>query len=76
MNLQKVRTTTTARVTATVEVTTGSWGPGCQLDQVYRQAAEEAEGTIRRLLSESGGKARLINVERIVAITTDTCTPK
>jgi hypothetical protein len=43
---------------------------------VYRQAAEEAEGTIRRLLSESGGKARLINVERIVAITTDTSTPK
>lgn len=72
MTKQTIRTTTTARVTVEVEVTTGSWGEQCQLDQVYRQAAQEAEGTIRRLFGASGGKAKFLGIKRIEAVTTDT----
>lgn len=38
---------TTARATLTVEIyALGSWGKDCQLDQVYKQAAEAAIGRL------------------------------
>lgn len=62
MTKPTIRTMTTARVTVEVEVTTGSWGELCKLDQVYQQAAQEAEGAIRRMFAASGGKARFLGV--------------
>jgi len=63
---------TSARVVVEVEVRCGSWGEHCSLDQVYSQAAEEAEGFLRRALSTAGGKARLLAVKRVEAVTTST----
>ena len=70
MSKPTARTTTAARVTMTIEVLDiGSWGPDCQLDQVYRQAKEEAEHRVAKLLGNSG--IRLIGGSKVVAITTD-----
>lgn len=70
MSKPNIRTTTSARVTVEVEVSCGSWGELCQLSQVYSQAAEEAEGHLRRVFAAGGGKARLLGVKRIEAVTT------
>lgn len=67
-NLQRVRTTTNARVRLTIEVPVGSWGPACQLDQVYRQAIEEAVGKVRRLIEPVG--CRVVGTVDVEAITT------
>lgn len=55
-----IRTSTSALVQVTVEVRAGSWGDGCDLAQVYKQASESAIGKLRRALAS------------IKAITTDT----
>lgn len=72
MSKPSIRTTTSARVVVEVEVTCGSWGEQCNLDQVYRQATQEAEGFLRRAFSAAGGKARLLGVKRVEAVTTST----
>ncbi|TIE21032.1 hypothetical protein DI041_03835 [Stenotrophomonas maltophilia] len=65
-----IRTSTSALVQVTVEVRAGSWGEGCQLDQVYRQAAASALGKLSRVLEKEG--VRIVGVASIKAITTDT----
>ncbi|WP_447900699.1 hypothetical protein [Stenotrophomonas sepilia] len=65
-----IRTSTSALVQVTVEVRTGTWGEGCQLDQVYRQASDEAIATLRGALQKHG--IRVVGVASIKAITTDT----
>ncbi|MET0888821.1 MAG: hypothetical protein ABWY09_01670 [Stenotrophomonas maltophilia] len=65
-----IRTSTRALVQVTVEVPCGSWGTGCELSQVYRQAAEDATGKLRQALAKSG--IRIVGVSSIKAITTDT----
>ncbi|HGM5918320.1 TPA: hypothetical protein ACKP5X_000583 [Stenotrophomonas maltophilia] len=65
-----IRTSTFALVQVTVEVRTGSWGEGCQLDQVYRQASASALGKLQRALEKEG--VRIVGVASIKAITTDT----
>ncbi|MFL4510802.1 hypothetical protein ACJ6WJ_02540 [Stenotrophomonas maltophilia] len=65
-----IRTSTSALVQVTVEVHAGSWGEGCNLDQVYRQAAESALGELRSALNKRG--IRIVGVASIKAITTDT----
>lgn len=65
-----IRTSTRALVQVTVEVSCGSWGTGCELSQVYRQAAEGATGRLRRALEGEG--IRIVGVASIKAITTDT----
>lgn len=65
-----IRTSTSALVQVTVEVRAGSWGEGCQLDQVYRQAAASALGKLQRVLEKEG--VRIVGVASIKAITTDT----
>ncbi|ELC7323153.1 hypothetical protein RJO69_002779 [Stenotrophomonas maltophilia] len=65
-----IRTSTSALVQVTVEVRTGSWGEGCQLDQVYRQASASALGKLQRALEKEG--VRIVGVASIKAITTDT----
>lgn len=72
MSKPHIRTTTSARVTVEVEVVCGSWGEQSKLDQVYSQAAEEAEGHLRRAFSAAGNKARLLRVKRVEAVTTST----
>ncbi|CAM4170975.1 hypothetical protein CR156_17265 [Stenotrophomonas lactitubi] len=65
-----IRTSTSALVQVTVEVHAGSWGEGCQLDQVYRQAAESALGKLHGALDKLG--IRIVGVASVKAITTDT----
>lgn len=65
-----IRTSTRALVQATVEVPCRSWGTGCELSQVYRQAADGATSRLRRLLEHDG--IRIVGVASNKAITTDT----
>ena len=66
----KVRTTTGATVTLTIQISNvGSWGPDCQIDQVYRQALVEAK---RRVTGALEGKdMRFVGEPIVRAITTD-----
>ncbi|MCS3807855.1 hypothetical protein [Xanthomonas sp. 4461] len=65
-----IRTSTSALVQVTVEVRAGSWGDGCDLAQVYRQASESAIGKLRRALQNEN--VRIVGVASIKAITTNT----
>jgi hypothetical protein len=50
MSKPRVRTSTGATVTITVELTgLGSWGPECTTEQVYRQAGEAAVNRLRKI---------------------------
>jgi hypothetical protein len=75
MGEKKVRAT--SRVQVTVEIDTGgSWGPDCTIDQIQKQAAEEARSALTRGLmldllktgSDSKTSARIISEPRIIAI--------
>lgn len=70
MSKPTIRTKTHALVQITVEVPAGSWGTGCELSQVYKQASEEALGKLRRVFKEE--RIRIVGVASIKAITTDT----
>ena len=70
MSKPTIRTRTTALVQVTVEVPAGSWGTGCELSQVYKQASDEAVGKLRRLFKEE--RIRIVGVASIKAVTTDT----
>ncbi|MCU9947518.1 hypothetical protein [Pseudomonas sp. PDM13] len=65
--LPRVRTITKARVRLTLDVPVGTWGPDCLIDQVYKQASEEAINRVRNLLQ---GRARVVGVVEVEAITT------
>lgn len=69
MSKPTIRTQTSALVQVTVEVPAGSWGTGCELSQVYRQASEDAVGKLRRLFEKE--RIRIVGVASIKAITTD-----
>lgn len=72
MTKQRVRTTTGARVTLTIEISNvGSWGPECQMDQVYRQALEAAVGRVRNAFAKDARGVKIIGVPVVQAITTD-----
>ncbi|HHH1886675.1 TPA: hypothetical protein ACPY56_004187 [Yersinia enterocolitica] len=66
-----VRTTTNATVTLTIELSNlGSWGPDCQMEQIYRQAIAAANGRLNKLFA--GDKnVKIIAGAKITAITTD-----
>lgn len=50
MSKPRVRISTDAKVTLTVELTgLGSWGPDCTTEQVYRQAQEAAVNRLRSM---------------------------
>jgi hypothetical protein len=61
MNKPKVRpVTATATATVTVEISgLSSWGTGCSVEQVHRQASEEAIGFLRNLAAGDRGEHRL-----------------
>ena len=67
--LPRWRATTTARVTVQVEVHVGSWGPECDLNQVYRQASESAISRVRRAFEGVSG-TRIVKVSAVEAIST------
>lgn len=71
MNKPRVRTTTGARVTLTIEISdVGSWGPDCQMDQVYRQALEAAIGRVRNAFAKDARGVKIIGAPVVQAITT------
>lgn len=71
MSKPRVRTTTGARVKLTIELKNlGSWGPDCQIDQVYRQAIEAAIGRVRRAFQSDPSGIKIIGVPSVEAITT------
>lgn len=65
-----IRTSTSARVTVQIDITVGSWGPDCGLDQVYRQASFEAENRVRRMFEKPGMNVKTVRVE-VVTTRTD-----
>lgn len=69
-NKPKVRTTTGATVTLTLQISNlGVWGPDCQMEQIYRQAIIEAKNRIAKALS--GRDIKFIGEPVVRAITTD-----
>lgn len=65
-----VRTKTSATVTLTIEISNlGQWGPDCQISQVHRQAIEEANGRLKKLLQ--GQDIRVVGRPKVQAISTD-----
>lgn len=72
MSKPTVRTSTVARVTVTLEVEVGSWGPECNLAQVYRQGQEGALGRLRNMIQGSGYKGiRIVSAGPVEALTTN-----
>lgn len=70
MNKPKVRTTTGATVTLTVQISNlGSWGPDCQMEQIYRQAIVEAKNRLSKAMN--GRDIKFIGEPVVRAITTD-----
>lgn len=60
-----------ARVTVTVEVSRcGSWDGNCTLDQIQKQAAEDAVGYIRQR-TEKDGRLRIVGEPVVVSIITE-----
>lgn len=69
-NKPKVRTTTGATVTLTIQISNlGVWGPDCQMDQIYRQAAVEAKRRVSNALD--GRDVKFVGELVVRAITTD-----
>lgn len=68
---QRSRTTTGAKVTITLELSSlGSWGPDCTTGQVYDQAREAAIGRLNRLFKEHLDSTRIVGPVIVEAITT------
>lgn len=66
------RTTTSATVSVTIELSNiGSWGPDCDLSQVYRQATEAAVGRINQAFRGDSRGIRILGPAKVQAITTD-----
>jgi hypothetical protein len=59
-----------ATVTVTVEISNlGAWGSDCQLDQVYKQAAESAIGKLRTGMREQD--FRIVGNPQVRAVIVD-----
>lgn len=72
MSKPTVRTTTGAVVTLTVQISNvGSWGPECQMDQVYRQALESAIGRVRNAFAKDPRGIKIVGTPSVQAVTTD-----
>lgn len=66
-----IRTKTGAKVTLTLELTNlGSWGPDCKIDQVYRQALQQAIGRLGKLF-EGQRDLKIVGRPVVQAISTD-----
>ena len=66
------RTTTSAKVTVTLELSNlGSWGPNCTTGQVHDQASEAALGRLNRLFKDHLDSTKIIGQVKVEAISTD-----
>ncbi|MGX1127364.1 hypothetical protein [Pseudomonas sp. HLS-6 TE3448] len=66
------RTTTSAKVTITLELSSlGSWGPDCTIDQVYRQAKEAAINRLNKVFKDHTASTRIVGRVIVEAVTTD-----
>ena len=64
-NEEKV--TTVARVTVTIEISlTQPWGSDCPLDQVWKQARDQAVGIVERL--RGNASFRIVGDPQVVAV--------
>ncbi len=71
MSKPVVRTTTSAKVTVTLELSSlGSWGPGCKIEQVYEQAREAAIGRLNKVFKDHISTTSITQI-KVEAITTD-----
>lgn len=60
-----------ATVQITVEVSgVGTWGPECSVDQVHRQATEEAIDKLRRVCQDSRD-IRIVGTPAVKCVTTE-----
>lgn len=58
---------TTARVTVHLEIKVSStWGPDCSLEQVHKQAADEAIGLIRNAKDNAAMASKLAKSVRLM----------
>lgn len=72
MSKPHARTTTSAKVTITIELSSlGNWGPDCTIDQVYRQAREAAIGRLNTVFKEHIASTRILGPVIVEAITTN-----
>lgn len=64
-NEEKV--STVARVTVTIEISlTQPWGSDCALDQVWKQARDQAVGIVERMRGNAG--FRIVGDPQVVAV--------
>ena len=72
MSKPRARTSTSAKVTVTIELSNlGSWGPECTIDQVYRQAREAAIGRLNKVFKDQAASTRILGPVIVAAVTTD-----
>ena len=64
------RVRATARIQVTVELTAGVWGQDCPMDQVYRQAKEDALSKIHKEIPN----ARIVGTPRVTAVLVEEAT--
>jgi hypothetical protein len=63
----------TARVTVVLEIdASASWGPGCTVEQIQRQAGQETTFCLLNLLNASSmrGRVRLVTPPTVSAVIT------
>ena len=60
----------TARVQVTVEIVAGTWGNDCSLEQVYKQAGEDACNKLTRALNpkDSAPIGRIVGTPKVLAV--------
>ena len=63
------KTTTVARVKVVLEVCVGTWGNGCALEQVYKQAGHDAVSAVARCI-QGERDMRIVSTPEIEAVTT------
>lgn len=69
---QRVRTSTGAKVTVTLEISSlGSWGPDCTTGQVHDQARAAAIGRLNKIFEDHLDTTKIIGPIKVEAITTD-----
>lgn len=59
-----------AKVRVVLEVDADRWGGDCQLDQLYKQAAESALATLRNALKQVHG-VRIFGEPEVIGIITE-----
>lgn len=71
MSKQRARTSTGAKVTVTLELSSlGSWGPDCTTGQVHDQARAAAIGRLNNVFKDHIANAKIIGPIIVEAVST------